>query len=298
MSFTLQVDFSGLCLYVHDASTERVAVLMPDGRRLPPKDAHPDGTFGVPHAGYFRFSLANFPALPDGATPLPQGDDNRPPYEVVHLFNRQVLGFEVTGAADPITFAPMVPLLEAFAPNPGTGGGPLLEVDNTLFDAAPPATLLARTILEGGAVTGENVKENWFFPSILNPGMQAYQTTFANVVRWTRTVDSVAVTVRGFEPSSPVTRIPLAPAAGSSLVRIKVANLCATNPLEWDELGIRAADHDDVDFKWLYRLLKPRSGTWADVLKGNRLPIPHLPADHAEGVEDCLGMQTTGSVPG
>ncbi|HEU4557277.1 MAG TPA: hypothetical protein VFS20_05485 [Longimicrobium sp.] len=298
MPFTLQVDFSGLCLYVHDATSEKVAVLMPDARRLPPKGPHPDGTFGIPHAGYFRFSLADACRPSDLGTAIPQGDDDRPPYEVVHLFKGRVLGFEITGDADPITFEPEVPDLKRFAPNPGSGGTePLLQLDDGLFTSAPPATLLMRTVLQGGAITGENVRENWFFPTVLNCGEETYRDVFASVVRWTRPVDSVVVTVSTFDGTS-VTRIPLTPATGSNIVRLKVANLCATNPMEWNELGLRAADTDDVDFKWLYRLLKPRSGTWASVLKGNHLPHPHLPPNPPAGVEDCLGMQTTGTIPG
>src|SRR5215213_868053 len=220
MSFILQVDFSGLCLYVHDAANEKVAVLLPDARRLPPKGPHPDGTFGIPHAGYVRFSLADGCKPPDLGTAIPQGDDDRPAYEVVHLFKGRVLGFEINGDAAPITFAPQVPDLKRFAPYRNSSGEiePLLVLADNLFSSAPPATLLMRTVLQGGTITGENVRENWFFPSVLNPGEEAYKDIFANVVRWTRSVDSVVLTVSAFDGTS-VTRIPLTPPLGSGIVR-------------------------------------------------------------------------------
>jgi hypothetical protein len=298
MPFELQVDFSGLCLYVHDPDQHRVAVLMPDARELlPPKGPHPDGTFGMPHAGYLRFNLADLPELPDLASHLPLGDDDRPQYEVVHLFNRQVLGFEITGEDGPIAVNTRVPDLEAFAPNPdGMPGARLVPIDG-VFSPAPPAALLMRTIFEGGTLTGMNVRENWFIPNLFNSGSPANAGIFANLVRWTRQVESVAIRLSGFDGTG-IVRIPLRPAGSApDIVRIKVANLCSTNPMEWPELGIRAADRDDEDFKWLYRILKPRAGTYEDLLMGHRLPFPHLPPNPPAGVEDCLGLKTTGSVP-
>src|SRR4051812_37492518 len=59
MSFTLEVEFSGLCLFVLHPDEPRVAVLMPDARKSTANPVHVDGTRGIPHVGYTRFDLAN-----------------------------------------------------------------------------------------------------------------------------------------------------------------------------------------------------------------------------------------------
>src|SRR6187549_3897635 len=76
--FHLQIEFSGLCLFVRrrDAlgvvNPTRVTVLMPDARRQPNVDVmrHHDGTEAVPHSGYLRFDLGDlmprdFPVAPN-----------------------------------------------------------------------------------------------------------------------------------------------------------------------------------------------------------------------------------------
>lgn len=52
-------------------------------------------------------------------------------------------------------------------------------------------------------------------------------------------------------------------------IRIDLFNTCATNPLEWPELGPRGGAEVDVDFQWFYSLM---TGKLPD-----RLPVPVRP---------------------
>jgi hypothetical protein len=295
MAFTLQVDFSGLCVYVEHETIPQVAILLPDARELlPAKGPHQDGTLGQAHVGYLRFNLA------DCGIAVPPGLSQSPYYEVVHRFDRDLLEFVVTGTDQPLTVNPMVPRFEGFAPDRALGGkASLLVPADGVFTSTPPVELLMRTVLTGGTLAGNQAREDWFFVNLFDSGQRAYRGIFSNVVTWTRRVESVSLRLTNFEGLRPAVEIPLNPASAGpdAVVRVKVANFCATNPLEWEELGLRQVGQDDEDFKWLYRLLKPRTGTWDDLLKGQRLPIPLIPAFHSEGVEDCLGGHTTTVFP-
>lgn len=294
MSFKLEVEFSGLCLYVLHPDGDRVAVLMPDARKTVGVDlVHVDGSEGIPHVGYVRFDLANT------SLALPAGTTDFPAYEAIHRFDGEQIHFDIDGEPGPMTADPGVPAFEDIAPDqdPMYAGRSFFLPDTSLINSATPAGLLMRTVLSGGDLSGER-NETFFFSNLFNPGQQALESQFASYVTWTRTFDtSVTLRITDFNGDERLS-IPLAPPAGSpadTVVRLKVANFCDINPLEWEELGLRAADHDDEDFKWIYRLLSPRQGTLEGALLGHRLPIPLLPRIKEEGVEDCLGAQVTAS---
>jgi hypothetical protein len=283
MSFELQVDFSGLCLYVVDSAQGRVGVAMPDARgRTAGSTRHEDNTLGKRHVGYVRFDLAN------AGIAAPAGGGRAPHYEGIHLFDREELVFVINGDPTPLTANLAVPECEKIAPDGAASA--LAPVDN-LFSGPIPPQLLMRTVLHGGEVTGTPV-ETWRFPSLWSPGQPAYEAEFASVVTWKRRVESVALQIRPLGGGTAV-NIPLTPPQ----VNVKVANFCETNPLEWKDLGLRAVDGDDEDFKWLYRLLKPRDGrTWPQKLQLHRFPIPLMTVGGSQGVEDCLGAQIQGTV--
>lgn len=68
--------------------------------------------------------------------------------------------------------------------------------------------------------------------------------------------------------------LPLVPISGR--IRLKIANLCRENPLEWSELPIREPTLEDADFKWFYKLLAVPNGGWPVALNGMYLPAPRL----------------------
>src|SRR5687767_8321450 len=100
MSFTLHVEFSGLCLYVrHATDPGRIAVLMPDARSSSNLSGmHVDGTRAVPHVGYVRVDAANLPERLPHAT-MPSKD---PRYELIHRLEGEVLKFDAGFQPTPI----------------------------------------------------------------------------------------------------------------------------------------------------------------------------------------------------
>jgi hypothetical protein len=278
MAFELRVSFTGLCLYLVHPDGTKAAVLLPDARKTTADPAHADGTMGEFHAAYLRFDLAHLDArFPAGS------EDEVPRYEVVRRLDRQVLDFGVPDGAGQTVDLPL-PDFGTFAPT--------LRPISGLFSSNPPQELLSRMVLNGGELSALP-EDAWTLPATLNPGGQPYNGEFASLVTWTRQVegDGLTLTLAGFDGADAV-QIPLTPVttdSGARVIALKVANLCDKNVLEWPELGTRRVDQDDVDFKWLYRLLQPEEGSYGDRLEGSSLPIPHLQPTQGFGVEDCMG---------
>lgn len=293
MAFNLEVEFSGLCLYVVDETNAQVGVLMPDARLNTANAHHEDGTAGIPHVGYLRFNLNDLnPVFPV------EIDPSRPKYEGVHQFNRETLEFVMGGSVDPIKADNInVPKFEEIAPDLSAPGKSMIKVRDGLFTESQPAQVLMRTILNGGTITGTS-EEPWVFGNLFRPGQNGYLGKFAPVVIWKRPVETLSIRFTPFGGGTPI-EFPLEPKEGAGgTVRLKVANFCSTNPLEWEEMGRRTIDEDDHDFKWLYRLLAPVNGTsWREaLLGGHRFPIPMIPPPELRrtGVEDCIGGQIKG----
>jgi hypothetical protein len=285
MTFDLRVEFSGLCLYLMHPDGDQVGIVMPDARKRTADPRHADGTDGVFHVGYVRFDLANFDA------DLPPGDiDNGPRYEVVHRFDREALDFDFPDEQSSMSAELEFPDFKEFAP--------VLRPLPGLFSEDPPKVLLMRTVLRGGHLSGLSEGESWRFSTELNPSAPAYGGQFASFSTWTRRVDGDGLTIRlrRFGDATP-TEIPLRPARsenGDAVIALKIANLCAENPLEWPDLPFRGVVGDDVDFKWLYRLLEPPGTTYAKLLRGDQFPVPERRGRQPFGAfQDCMGGRLT-----
>jgi hypothetical protein len=292
MSFQLEIQFCGLCLYVKDETNGLVGVVMPDARgRTTGSLTHPDGDAARRHVGYLRFDLG------DVVGSFPRGSGNDPRFEVVRRFDFHEISIE--GGPDTWTSAPSIGLPDFDRIAPGTGDVPQLRPVPGLFSSTPPSNVLMRMLLVGGELTGPPV-QSWKLDDTLSPGEPEYVDEFASYVTWTGTVEGSSVTLHldridGTDTQS----ITLAPAAtdGSGVVSLKIANLCDKNPLEWDDLEIRTVTQSDDDFKWMYHLLEPVTGTYGDVLGTAELPIPRLPEVSNVGMEDCMGGQIKGDLP-
>lgn len=296
MSFELEVEFSGLCMYLVDTDNQRAAVLMPDCRKgVDP--VHADRQKGVHHVGYLRFDLANL----EGVGGVPEGTAaGGPRYEVVHRFHFQQLEF------------PYLPDGPVKIPGNGLGFPEFdeftqdLELKPGMFSDDPPKVLLMRTILKGGEMDSGRQK-NWRLPPVLKPGSN-YIGHFASDAIWVCPVpgDSLTVRIAGFDGADPVEFV-LRPVEGEEVVHLKIANLCAVNPLEWEELELEeltvAGDGQDEetrdrDFKWLYRLLESTSAPLPARLGENPdLPVPVLEPDQGAGVQGCMGAVKTTTIP-
>lgn len=281
-SFELRVVFSGLCLYVVHPDGKQVGVLMPDARKTV-KRLHDDGELGEPHVGYVRFDAANL-----GVGSVDSGNG------LVYKFNGQVLDFGLGTSLEPITANLNVPDFDQFAT--------ALARKPELFGTRPPADLLMRTIITGGEIGGRpsgNIRE---LSSVLSPANKSasYKGSFAGFTVWTRRVngESLTVTITSFDGKGQ-TAIPLTPVGpdGKKVITLKVANLCAHNPMEWDEFETRQPARHDLDFKWLYRLMQPKSGSYKDLLLGSELPFPRATPTETFGLEDCMGGSTGGGFP-
>jgi hypothetical protein len=278
VGFTLQVDFAGLCFHLFHPDGRQVGVIMPDARLHAPDDrlTHPDGTDAKPHVGYVGFDLADAGFnVPRGPRSDPNLPTDSPQYEVVHLFDHEELdfGLDFNGAmsvpefvvADTAKFAPeLIPLPAMFGRN-------------------PPAALLMRTILRGGQFKAVADLEQWFFEKTFTPDRpDFYVGNFSGSSRWTRTVKAEHLTLKIKKFDGTVkTEIELRP-GDDRRIRLKIANLCENNPLEWEELGIRLTSPEhpfDDDFKWYYHLLKHPTRDFGDLLKdtpSHALPHPRL----------------------
>lgn len=294
MSFEMEVEFSGLCMYLVDPENKHAAVLMPDCRKgVDP--VHADRDKGVHHVGYLRFDLANL----SGVAGVPEGTPlGGPHYEVVHRFNFQQLEFPDL-PDEPVTIASLgFPQFEEFTQD--------LELKPGMFSTLPPKVLLMRTILKGGEVDSGRQK-NWRLPPALKPGSD-YRDHFASKATWVCPVpgDTVTIRIAGFDGADPVEFV-LKPVEGEEVVHLKIANLCAVNPLEWQELELeelKAAkdgkdkETRDRDFKWLYRLLDSTSAPLpARLGEKPDLPVPVLEPDQGAGVQGCMGAVKTTTIP-
>lgn len=289
MSFDLRIEFSGLCLFIVSEDRKRVGVAMPDAREKPniATMRHVDSTVAVPHVGYLRFDLRD---LQPGIAGIPSGSGtNGPSYEVVHRFSGEALDLGLGRDQSEVD------VKELLFPNFKSIDRRLSTLPG-LFGDAPPEQLLMRTILTGGAFTSHSGGSNWTFPTIDAQAGGPYQGQFANYVVWTRTIngDSLTLTVAPFKKGEPTT-LHLKPKGG--LLQLKMANLCSENPLEWRELKLRTVSVDeDLDFKWLYRLMKNPEAVAPGL--NDELPVPVL--DRTSGVAsrdtDCTGGTIDGGI--
>ena len=293
MSFDLRIEFSGLCLFVvrkDDRTKHRVVhVLMPDARKPLSIDAltHDDGTPAVPHAGYLRFDLADL----HHDLPAAEEEGVSPPYEGVHRFSGESADLGLHDASsDTDVDELMFPNFKSIDRR--------LELLPRLLNGKPPNRLLMRMRLTGGRFMSHSGGSNWTFPGITTEAGHVYQGQFANFAVWRREkIDQAGLdlTFTSFADGKAY-KIPLRSRSGRP-IRLKVANLCAENPLEWPELKIRVIEtEEDLDFKWLYSLYDNHKTVIPN--PGDALPVPVL--DRTSGAatrdQDCTGGLDDGSI--
>jgi hypothetical protein len=318
MAFRLRILTTGLCLHAI-RSTGEIAVLMPDARFKGKNTVgtHIDGTPTAPHAGHLLVDLAHLvPGFASRPNDPCARDDNGPLFEVLYRLDCEALRFSLgdpkeVGVRDVDTVR--LPNASDFAP-------PLRLRGDVLDEGAPrPADgmLLFRTWLRGGYAAHcppddpAAPREYWSIDGRLKaPGAPPFVDRFAGGIMWTRDVTDeeiegndkslLTLTLDRFDKTRTIT-VPLRPVDvdGRPTITLKLANLCAENPLEWEELRIRGVLLEDSDFKWMYRLLEPPNGfdKWGDFLQGQVLPAPRMQSQPKTGMEfitnppgDCSPM--------
>ena len=290
-SFTLSVEFAGLCLYVIDRQKDTVvSVLMPTCVPTPNgrvKTEHEDKTNGARHVPYLLANLANFgPSVPAGLA----GDG--PQFGVVRRLSREELFFD-PDAPESSQVDPALPLPDLTVHKPN-----IRLQDGLLGDIRPNdhPELNVRTVLRGGALTAITLGGPGSPVLPRNPNWDESEADWAGSVRWTRTVpgDSLTIRIRNWDTGqeTPLTLRPVTRSDGP-VIELKVANLCEENALEWKEFETRF-DRRDVDFKWLFRLFAPNAGSSILAALGRKeLPFPLLRPRGARttGNAGCTGGQ-------
>ena len=289
--FDLTIEFTGLCLYVTRSPDRPVTVVLPDATATDlESNTHLDGLPAVPHVGYLRFDLGSLAAA--GTTAEPGNGTGAPPNEVVHRLSRETIDLSLPAAGGPAFDTLSIP---SFGDISGA-----LEPDPAIFADSPPATVLARVDLRGGSVTTAKGNPTWTFkPEVGTPPAAAQ---YGSYVWWSRTLegDGLTITLTPFGSAEPTSVYRLTPVTERSagevrrVVRLKIANLCADNPLEWSELGQPAVVNEDLDFKWLYQLLRIRPGTTAPDYSMTALPHPYTSEAKQGEVQDCFGAKIQG----
>jgi len=316
-TFELRVEFAGLCLYVDHRSAKSgtavpgdVTILMPDARKTV-DPVHADGARGDAHTGYIRFDLANVLAAlsvqnakqPEAFAAAGEVDEGTgsPPNEVIHRFDFELLDFGLAPAsakaAGRLVGDIKVPRFDDFTDE-------ISPIAEALTEKPAEPAFLMRTTISGGRMDAQPSGKTWGFSPVLKYQRNGgYSGNFAGFVVWTRELDEDAfpnglvVRIRKIDGSGE-TAIPLKPvtmrgtddSAPKQRITIKVANLCADNPLEWNEFRLRNVVDRDIDFKWLYRLLKSDNATaLQDRLENAELPFPREVSVQAYGDEDCMG---------
>ena len=289
MSFELQVEFVGVCLNVVHRDTKRVAVLIPDARNRGP---YVDGRTAEPHVGYLRYDAA----FVDGSIPL--GDLDDPTTAIVHQLSGEVIDLGLsddgTGIDTQQLFAPQ---LECTNDWPGAARD--VELIPGLFSTTPPKELLARCVLTNGGFSAAPDNANWKFSAVLRKKGEKYEPTITHKVVWSRTLRNATKLTLGLSTFNGSSRrtIDLQPRTTSGnvdVIRIKIANLCSGNPLEWDPLNEPLPVDLDTDFKWVYNLLRSTTEPLKDRLGGSSLPVPHRQKGGVS-VRNCPGAQINGT---
>lgn len=279
MAFELRVHFAGLCAYVTDPTDGKLGVLMPDCRNGIASKHHDDNTDGVHHAAYMRVDLGSL------STGYPGGEAaDGPTYEVVHRLDGEQVEISPLPLGA-VVGTPNVPKV--------TGWFDDTQLKPGLF-AAVRKEVVMRTVLTGGEIRADYGNRDWEVAGTLAHDGRAQTGFFAGEIRWRTTIndDSVTVTLRKLSDNSTVDLVlrPVRTPSGDA-VTVKLANLCALNPLEWDQLETSLTTRD-VDFKWLYRLFDDtsRTASWAKRLAGKEFPYPLQRGTNTRGDEDCTGI--------
>jgi hypothetical protein len=306
MGFELQVKLTGLCMFGIQPNTKSIIVVMPDtrfrtdaaGAEVPMR--HPDGNDAKAHVGYLRFNLANL--NPSIQNVPPSNITTAPPYEVIHRFDCEDLDFGLTDNGEDITATQdlRLPDFDDFAP--------VIEGIPTVFDMAnkrPPSQTLMRTVLRGGRVRSVGEGEKWYITGELHPDGQRRDSRYDGDIEWRRWVDAdqLTLTIKSLNRAVKPVVITLKPRSfggPTPTIPLKIANLCSTNPMEWDELELRRVREADVDFKWFYQLVQLKPGENSIQYPASVVPHPQpvVESEAKEGIlTDCFPSRLTISSP-
>ncbi len=310
----LQVTLVGLIVHVVHAGTDEVTILLPDAREGDHEDSlyQHDGTIGMPHAGHLTITRATA-VFGEGQPPVSIGSAGAAGFDVTAAYplDRDIIDFGVP-----------------YTPSPRAGGEKEISLPDTvdfaskielidgLFDARPTAdTLLSRIALYGGTFSENEPRIPGTMPGTLMDDPCAlgdYSLPSSITWQWEGDWDDsdagIAVGIRKFDDDEAAMRtlVRLRPVFTdgdpTGTIQLTITNVCGDDPLRRLRLAVQDVLTVDMDFKWNYKLFRPKPGRdgkprdWSDVLANAMLPAPRF--DPKLGFVDsggCGGMKVTTS---
>ncbi len=298
----LKVKMTGLFMVVREEGNKKfVTVLAPDGRNPQRferttmehyEHTYLDGKEVVPHVGVLRVPARHLREAPPGAR-LSDGE------LVIRLDRHEVVW--PGGASKAPEFSDLKAGAPKFLANFNEFAS--VKLDPKCLGPAEdvPDTVLARMRLTGGTIsprsesgTGGSWEDgtggSWKIPGTLDPagvGMSD-ERALAGSVEWAVALpdEECAILLKPFDGGEVIV-IPLEARDGK--IEVSLVNLCANNPLGWDEIAPLhdRGDQRDLDFKWFYFLMQDL----ADIKKrlgSDELPVPIHQGGGAGGWPFCM----------
>ncbi|HEX9734683.1 MAG TPA: hypothetical protein VGG06_22145 [Thermoanaerobaculia bacterium] len=297
--FDCEVTFTGLCALVPrtDANGQisQADWILVNGRRGENRAAERVFTLISRrqldiHRAFLSFrciDLPNPPDVPDDA----QG---------IWYLHRQRITFDFveaplsTGSPAPDNSLRGIPTLGSHVPEMEKVIGTHGHIDPAALQPVPPLTVASQVILSRGEFLVPSpvtlAANMTFAPRFPNVNTYSLIVTPRIVVRFQR-LTSFTVVSQLMDVQQPPRRLSLMPADGGPL-RLKIANFCPENPLEWPPKNDDPTP--DVDFRWYYELLPaPTRTVLVDSLTTGGLtdvpiPIPTPGSDGRGGDDNCI----------
>jgi hypothetical protein len=247
---TVKIRFEGVILVVPNPATKTAHIRMPlaEGSSIP--EWHADTTPATPHSAY----LATFAQYSAGEKPV-----GNP----IHLLgkNLRIKGRGDLGSAGLKGMAPF----KKFTKN-----------SNALQFST--LTHSCQIILEGGELSSlvdRGIMGTWSFSKSLN-GQAPRDVDLAHALMWDSEEEEIDV-VEYFEDGT--TKVVCHLKADDDTHPANVIAHYSHPPKDWTtKHGDIVKGVVDHDFKWLYQIVRPNSGTWEEKLANNGFPEKLLPA--------------------
>lgn len=268
----LHLVFDGLCLLVPHADEPRAVVVVPDGREQRPDHVRygRDGLELRNHVAFLDFDLAD----------VVGGDSYPPKTSAVFRFDRHRIRVRTgaSGTLDTSGLDDWVANLDRIVPQ--------LKFDERCLAEQPggETCVVAQILIDAGSFpeTGMLPSGPWEFPDLLEPTQTFWGQLSPKYTCVAPLPEGRAVfEIEAFDGSGRQ-ELELAPHRGDGVVEVRVANACAGELFDFDELAIDPPPVQfDEDFRHFYNLFHAVDGSaegeaafWSAKLAGAKLPIP------------------------
>jgi hypothetical protein len=254
MSFNVQINFTGLCVFVASSTDgpAKMCVVLPDARD---KDQYAlDGSWLKPHTGFVSFHPENLAEA--GSFPRDSS--------LLFLLDRHRLTLVPKGTDNDYDCAlEGIPDLDDLTGRRGA-------LDPSALSLNPSPLVLAQVLINMGHLRAGDRVHRWVLPSTLG-GSEPRPVSLSHEVRLTlQKLDSFSILAQkfGIPESEPWTFS----ADSDETVSITIGNLCGVVPCYCSKPDVFL--EPDEDFKWHYHLLEHREVLRDLLHNALALPIP------------------------